>query len=333
MPAKSSPPPVVVIFGAEEHGKSVALRATLNELLPPEVERALALSEYDGERAEDDGGPSLAAVMDDLRTAPFLADRRVVVVREADKFVTAAREPLEAYAQAPAPTATLILCLKSFPKTTRLYKSVDASGGRLIECRALNQRGLIDFVIAEARARGKALDASVAESLVALVGPEQGALAGEVEKLALFAADARAITREHVAALVGLSREERIFAVLDAAALGQTERALELWRNTLATDPAAAFKATGGVAFVLRRWLAAHEMRAAGEPVHEIAPRVMMWRRAAELQRLLDRLPAARLKRMLARLAELDAQAKVGERSIEHGVEALLIQIASPSAA
>lgn len=327
--AKHGPtvPPFVVIFGDEEYQKLNALAKARDELLPPNVDRGLALCEYDGSKDPENGGPQLAGVMDDLCTLPFLADRRVVIVRDADKFVSAHRERLERYAANPSPTGTLVLVCRSFMKTTRLYKSV-AAGGRVIECKKLSGRAVVDFVMERFAAAQKRVDYAVAQRLADMIGNEQGTLAGEIEKLSLYAVDRPVVTMADVDALVGQSREEKIFAVMDAAAAGKIRDALSLWHQTLETDKAAAFKAVGGIAFVLRKWLTAQNMRAAGLPVPTIAPKVMMWGRERELESLLGRLNVTRIQRLLAALAELDAQAKSGGRSIEMGVEALLIEVA-----
>lgn len=320
-------PSFVVIFGDEEYQKLNALAKVRDELLPPEVDRGLALCEYDGARDVENGGPQLATVMDDLCTLPFLADRRVVIVRDADKFVSACRERLERYAANPSPTGTLVLVCRSFPKTTRLYKAVTA-GGRVVECKKLSSRAVADFVMEQFAVSGKRVDFNIAQRLAEMIGNEQGTLVGEIEKLCLYAIDRPTVTMADVDALVGQSREEKIFAVMDAAAAGKPREALALWHQTLETDKAAAFKAVGGIAFVLRKWLAAQNMRAAGLPVPAIAPKVMMWGRERELEALLRRVPATRIQGLLAALAELDAQAKSGGRSIEMGVEALLIEVA-----
>lgn len=330
--ASSKPPSAAVIYGDEDLQKSVALREVLDRLLPPEADRGLALCEYDGEKSEEQGGPAYANVADDLRTLPFLAERRVVLIRDADKFISAAREKLEKYFASPSESGTLVLVCRSFPKTTRLYKAIVAAGGELTECKRLTGRALADFLVSEARARGKRLDAPVAARLIDLIGPAQGLLATEIEKLSLYVGDRAAITDDDVSELVGRSREERVFAAMESAGLGKLRAALEAWEDVLRTDPAAVYKALGGAAFVVRRWLAAHEMLAAGESVRSIAPRMMMWGRERELETLLTRLPPSRCARILAAIADLDAQAKVGQRSIETGVAALLIQIAAPAA-
>ena len=325
-------PPMIVIYGDEEFQKATALTTTLDKLLPPEVDRAMALTDLDGAKSEEQGGPGLAVVLDDLSTLPFLADRRVVLVRDADKFVTACRDGLERYITKPSPTGTLVLVCRSFPKTTRLYKAAKAAGAAFHECKKLTGRKLVEFVLEEVDARNKSIDRGVAARLVDLIGDDQGGLAGEIEKLDLYTADRKRIENSDVDALVGASREEKIFAVLDAAAAGNLPRSLELWRQVLESDPAAAFRALGGVAYVVRRWLAAHAMAADGMPVSAIAPKVMMWGREGELANLLRRHPLPRMEAFLAQIAEIDAKAKVGARSIEEAVSALLVRIATPAA-
>lgn len=324
----ASAPPIVVVFGDEDYQKSDALTRTLDALLPPPIDRTLALTEYDGTRKEDQGGPASGDVLAELATLPFLTPRRVVLIRDADSFVTAHRETLERYLTRPAPTGTLVLECRSFPRTTRLAKAVPGVGGQIIECKKLTGRALFDFVLAEGQRRGRKIDRAAAARLIDLVGPDAGRLAAEVEKLALYAVDQPAILERHVVELVGVAREEKVFAAVDAAAAGAGEQALRLWRQVLSTDPEAAFKALGGVAWKLRQWLGAHQMLASGLSISEIAPKVMAWGREQQLDATLRRLPPRALRRAVAALAELDSQAKSGTRSIETGVERLLVELA-----
>jgi DNA polymerase-3 subunit delta len=332
MKTTGKPPPVLVIFGDEEYQKSAFIERSLDALLPPPIDRTLALSTYDGSRTEEQGGPSLATVLDDLATPPFLAPRRVILVRDADRFISQWRDRLEHYLSRPSPTGTLILECRVFPKTTRLYRAVVAAGGEVHECRKLFGRALIEFVRKEARARGKTFDDEAAAWLCDLVGPELAALAAEVEKLSLYCGSRRTITVADVAALVGQSREEKVFKAVEAAGLGRADQALGLWRQVLDTDPTAIYRAVGGIAFMLRRWLDAQNSRAAGSSTSELCQKLLMWGRPGDVQTLLDRLPAARVQRLLADLAELDSQAKSGIRSIESAVESFLLRVAAAPA-
>lgn len=325
-------PPIVVIFGDDDHQKSTALTKTLDQLLPPEVDRSMALTEYDATRPEDQGGPTLAAVFEDLTTLPFLADRRVVAIREADSFITAHRERLEKYMDKPSATGTLVLECRTFQRNWRLAKAASAADGQVIECKKLKGRALIEYALVEAGERGKRISPDAVEHLVDLVGQDAGILAGEIEKLSLYAGDRANITDDDVRVLVGQSREEKIFAAMDAAAGGRIVEALRLHHQVLASDPAAVYMILGGMAWKVRQWLVAHRLVGEGLSAREIAPKVGMWGRVDQLQTLLRTLSPRTLRRLLAALGGLDAQAKRGSRSIDRGTELLLVQLSTAAA-
>src|SRR5687768_15703483 len=90
-PSKPKLAPIYVIFGAEAFLKREAMTQIVAQVLG-DADPALALSEYDG-----GGSVDLAAVFDDLRTLPFLTPLRLVIVRDADTFITRCRQELEDY--------------------------------------------------------------------------------------------------------------------------------------------------------------------------------------------------------------------------------------------
>ncbi len=297
-------------------------------MLGPEVDRSLALTDLNGEERPDQGGPTIGRVLEDLRQLPFLTDHRVVLVRAADPFISANRETLERYVADASSTATLVLECSKFPATTRLAKAAKAAKGVLQECKLPSLSSLPELVTSFASERNKRISAAAASMLVDLVGQDPGSLANEVEKLSLYIGERAEITPEDVSVLVGQSREEKIFAVMDQAALGRLPQALDLWHQTIASDPGARFKVVGGMAFVLRRWLDAHRQRAEGVPLRSLAGKLFMWGRQNEVERLLELQTPTRLRQALAAVADLDTQAKSGSRSIETGVEILLARLA-----
>src|SRR4051812_48240308 len=84
--------PVYAVFGADSYLVRESIRA---------IARA-AFSDGDGESAIvrlAGGQARLADVLDEIRTLPFFSRRRMVIVEEADTFVTKYRKELEAYAE------------------------------------------------------------------------------------------------------------------------------------------------------------------------------------------------------------------------------------------
>lgn len=211
-----------VVHGDDAYLRREAQNALVRGLLGEGEAGAddLALSRFPGDKA------GLADVLDEVRTLPFLVKRRVVIVDDADPFVTAHRKELEALADGRPTPGALILSVKTWPANTRLAKSV-AKVGLAVECKTPGEAELPRWLVGLAKTSAKVkLDEEAARLLVELVGPEVGLLAMEVEKLATYVGDRRTIERADVARMVGAGRVETIWKALDAATTGKGGEAL-----------------------------------------------------------------------------------------------------------
>ncbi|MBN2447121.1 MAG: DNA polymerase III subunit delta, partial [Phycisphaerae bacterium] len=228
-----SPDPhlVYVVCGAEAFLKREAINAISDRALAG-ADRALALTEYDGASA----ALALAEVLDELRTLPFLAPRRLVIVRNADPFITRYRQELEDYAEKPSPTGVLLIECKSLPANTRLYKRVQAVG-QVIKCDAPKRSAIPAWLVSRSRETyNLPLDRAAAAMLCDLVGPDIGLLDGELLKLSLYVGGRGRITTADVESAVGQHREEQVWGILSAVAAGNEARAMTLWEEVWQTD-------------------------------------------------------------------------------------------------
>ena len=222
-PAKVPAKPIYAVHGDDAFLRRESLETIAKVALGGggETGDEMAVSRFQGDQA------SLASVLDEVRTLPFLARRRVVVVEGADPFVTAHRRELETYAERPSAAGTLVLSVKTWPSTTKLAKQVEKVG-LAIECKGPNERELVPWLVRLALSRYKAhLENDAARLLIELVGPEAGLLASEVEKLSVYVGTRGKIHRDDVARMVGAGRIETIWKTLEAATTGHGEAALE----------------------------------------------------------------------------------------------------------
>src|SRR3954471_18824367 len=97
--------------------------ARLGKELPPDA----AKLDVDGEKA------GLADVLDELRSFAMFGSGKMVVVREADEFLSKFREQLEKYVASPSDSATLVLRLSSLPANQKIHKLI-AKTGEVIKC-------------------------------------------------------------------------------------------------------------------------------------------------------------------------------------------------------
>lgn len=285
------PQPVYVLAGDERFLKLQAL-GRLQEIVLGQGADDFARSAYSGEQVD------FATVNDELATLPFLAPRRLVIVQEADPFITRFRDNLEDYFERPSPSGTLVLDVKSWKSNTRLAKLLPDAG--LIECslpeRDAGLRWVRNWLPRRAgEVHGKKLGKEAADLLVELKGTDLGVLDQELAKLATFVGSEAEITRQVVDRLVGHSREEDVWQMFDAIASGQKARALTMLHHLIdqGQEPIGLLGALG---WQLRRLAQAYRLRQAGVPLPSAVQRVGLFR-VEQANRLLTHLGprAARL--------------------------------------
>jgi DNA polymerase-3 subunit delta len=287
---EGQPKPFYVLAGDEDFLKRQALAALQSWVLGSED--AFGLSSYPGDDAD------FSQIRDELATLPFLGPRRLVVVENADPFVTRFRPQLEKYAGEPAATGVLALEVKTWPATTRLAKLL---GDTTIACKAPAAAKLPAWCVDWAKAHhGKALSTAAAQLLVDLIGGDMGQLDQELAKLAVYVGTAQRIEPDDVDRLVGRSQTANAFKIFDAIGAGRAAEALALL-DRLFVEGEDPFRMLGAFSMQLRRLAQAARLVGQGVRLGEAFDRVGVpaWpaaRQSCELQlRRLGRRKAARL--------------------------------------
>jgi DNA polymerase-3 subunit delta len=254
--------PVCVAAGDEPFLKSLVL-AELRCVVLAGEDGEFSLTRFDGRTAE------ARSVFDELATvALFGGGRRLIVVDDADDFVSEHRSALEDYVAHPRATGVLALVVQTWPSSTRLAKAV-ATSGLSIECKAPATPALVKWFIGRAkRQHGAKLERDAADLLLEIAGDGLGLVDQELAKLA-SAAGPKPITVELVEQMVGGWRAKTTWDMLDAAAEGRTQQALvELDRLLLAGETPIGL--LGQVGSTLRRFASAtrfiEQAEAAGRP-------------------------------------------------------------------
>jgi len=302
------PLPVYALVGPDPFLQLLKLAEVLRDL-PKDAQRVDA----DGERAE------LAEVLDELRSFAMFGGGKVVVVRDADTFLTRFREQLEDYLAAPSDSATLVLRLASLPKSQRVFKAIDKVG-MVVDCAP--PRDLARWVVDRARSVHRVtLDPDAARMLVELIGVDLGRLDSEIAKLAIDAGDTGGrITAQKVGETVAFQREQEMWDMTNALAAGEPAEALRRWRQLVQLDPSAEFRAVTW----LGMWL--EDVRAALRG----GAGKLAWKykdRFPQFLKTSQRLGAAGTSRALDLLAEADHQSKTGVGEAASNVERFILEM------
>ena len=226
-----------VVFGDELFLKTLVMRR-LRTVVLGDDEQGIPFTTYQGDLVQ------WLDVSDELATASlFGPDRRLVVIEEADGFVSKYRAELEEYVVAPSSTGVLILTVDTWVSNTRLFKALDKHQLQ-VECRAptsgrgktIDRRRVRSWLEDRSREHhGQALSKPAADLLLELVGTEFGLLDQELAKLALYVESGQAITPELVRDVVGGVSLNTTWELVDAAADGDAEKAIRLLDQLLQT--------------------------------------------------------------------------------------------------
>ena len=320
---RGAAPGVVAVFGDDEFLRRTARKAVKEWILGTEPNaEEFALTVFSAEQP-----PTAPVVFDELRTAPFVGDRRLVVVEAADKFVTEHRGRLEKLAGAPSSVGVLLLDVRTWLGTTNLAKKTELA----VDCNAPKQYLVAGWLAKWAPLRhGKKLDPDDAALLVEFVGADLGTLDQELGKLATFVGAEPAIGRAAILELAAGGGADSIFKMIDAALDGAAPQALKLLDKLLSTgdDPRAAF---GAATASLRKFAEAARRAGAGGQALDAALRDAGVPPFAVIDagRRLRRIGRGRLAGLYRRLLRTDWELKGGSALPARTViERLLLGIA-----
>ena len=140
MPAKQQHKPLgfYVICGEDPFLVSRESEKRVDAILGTE-DRSMALYEPRASEAQ------VSDILDELRTLPFLASKRIVLIKDAEPFVRANADALISYLGDMSPSGVLILTVSSWDKRTRLHKKFQKTGG-LIEVGKLYSNQLPGYI-------------------------------------------------------------------------------------------------------------------------------------------------------------------------------------------
>ncbi|MCY3833082.1 MAG: DNA polymerase III subunit delta [Chloroflexi bacterium] len=234
----SATPTFYILHGGESVSRDAALarmRAAMGE------DGGLNRTEFDGERTP------VAEILAAVRSLPFLAEKRLVIVRDLITHIS----KRGAGSAGKIATDRLINELPDLPSFARLVLVESGGlrdGNRILKAaRALDNGYIRKFDrprdparwISERAKSEYAAEISprAAHAIASLVGDDLLRADNELHKLVCFVDGEREIGEDDVAALTPYVPEANVFEMVDALGLGDGARALELIQRSLHHDP------------------------------------------------------------------------------------------------
>ena len=162
-----------------------------------------------------------AQVADMARRYPMMAERQVVIVKEAQNLRSL--EPLAKYAEKPTPTTVLVLCFKNGSLDKRkkangtLVSMTEKNGGVVFESKKKNDRELLAFIEAYLRDKEVGIDYKATQMIAEHIGADLSRLTSELDKVLIsLSGEGKKITPEIVEREIGVSKEFNLFELRSA---------------------------------------------------------------------------------------------------------------------
>jgi DNA polymerase III subunit delta len=200
--------PVYLIHGPEELLLDQAVER-LKQRLSALADLDFNLDVFDGDSAQPEDVVAAA------NTLPFMSERRLVILRKADRMTADGLGVLADYAADPNPETTLVLVASKIARNLRVFKAVDALGG-VAEYKAPPKRDYARTVVTMFAEKGKTVGLDAAEVLVRAVGYDLRRLSVEIEKVISFTGDEITLSRDEIEQVMSTTAPTSVFDFLDA---------------------------------------------------------------------------------------------------------------------
>lgn len=327
-----SPPSVYLFFGDDEHAMGEEVEALRRRLGDPST-ADLNFARF-AARSID-----LGALEEACASAPFLADRRLVILDEASKVVrpAASREHLLAIFDRLPPTTALVLldpidlsrraAQANYQQRSPLYTWIQAHPERGLARAFVQPRGAAFVRWLESRAQdaGGRIESDAAQLLAAYVLDDPQVADMELSKLLDYVDFNRPISRQDVEALTPMNRQSDVFAMVDALGQRQGQQALA-HLHTLLKDEEPLF-AFSMIVRQFRLIVQAREALDSGvSPKQALDTYDFVVNKVAAQAR---NFTMTQLETIYQELAHLDVDSKTGRADLAAGLDRLVASIAA----
>ncbi len=257
----------------------------------------------------------LAEVLDELRSFGLMQQYKLVVVDNADQFVTTHRAALERYAQNPVDHATLVLRSEKWNRGN-LDKLIDKVGF-VVACQALKPAEAVAWVRQRAQEHYQCtLDGPAATLLVDRLGADLMRLDSELGKLAVMAGRGGQVDRALIEQLVGKHSDEQAWEVQEALLEALSQRkggALEMVHELIHDARQPEVLVMYFVADLVRKLHNALYLKQQGMAEAALAKEMKLWGpRQALFMGVLRKLSTAQAGRLLDDVLRADRRGKSG---------------------
>ncbi len=169
----------------------------------------------------------LLALISELKAYPMMAERRLVVLKEAQDFRSI--DGLEKYAEDPSDTTIFVIChkYKAFDARKKVLKSF-SKNGTVFKSDKVREYQLADWIQQYVKSTGYGINSKGSMLLAEFLGTDLGRIVKELEKLAILLPLGTTIDETHIELNIGISKDYNVFEFVNAISARNNEKAFKI---------------------------------------------------------------------------------------------------------
>jgi len=347
-------PAITLLTGEAEFFKKLILKRFTEDLFEKASPEIRGFQATPGDRQAQE--PTLAEVLDELRTPSFFSTHRIVTLEHGNAFLAAHGETLIPFLESGFAGGHFIVFVDGkLDGRTRFAKAL-AKAGWIVDCAQPYDRPppwdrrtpvwdseLTRWIVAHAHEMGLEIAPPTAFHLHQRAGTDLAILSEELEKLATYlgSKNSKTVDAEAVTAVVGDLREDSVFQAIELFLEGRQVEALSAVgrlfakgyhtsRGTLTDPTSISLLFVGALLPRLRALRRAHAMAAEGDgPEQWTAAGVVQRPFISRFERHLSAVRPRKLVRLLDHLYVIDKSIKSGGDA-ERLLEMLVVEFGAP---
>lgn len=263
-----------------------------------------------------------AAIIDAITTIPFLAPKRLVVIR----YMSSSKElstDIDTFIDRAANTTDILFIEARLDARSVYAKTLKKRAGEVKHFEAVEGPQLVDWLMQETQKQGGTISTSTAQLLLDRVGSNQQLLHNEIKKMLLIQST---ITNELVLEMSHISPHSSVFAMLDAIMQGNVTEASKLYyeQRVQGMEPQAIL---GMIAWQLH--ILAIVVAAKDRPVDSIANKAKLNPFVVRKNlAIAKRVSKHKMIRLLDAAILSDTRIKTGKSKADQEIHLLLLQLA-----
>ena len=218
--------PVYLLHGEEPFFIEQATELFLSHVLD-EREKEFNLNIFYGQDANSQ------VIVNAAMQYPLMADKRLIIIKEAQQMRERELGALKAYMENPSPSTVLVLQYKGkkYPMTKGKLAAALKKNAVIFESKKIYENKVPQWIISYGRSLGLNIDNHAAGLLTELLGNNLGNIGNELQKLKIAVGDNKNINSESIKKHITLSREYNIFELNKALGMKNHAKVFEIIRN------------------------------------------------------------------------------------------------------